>query len=87
MDTDLFLGFEGVCQRGLLSFRLELREFLQGLGGADGFEAGDDFGRCGLFVSGGFGVEAFDDEVVAEGFAGLFGGHFDVPRVKTEGDV
>ena len=71
----------------LLRLRLEFGEFLQSLGGADGFEAGDDFGCCGLFVLGGFGVEAFDNEVVAEGFAGFFGSHFDVTGVEAEGDV
>lgn len=72
---------------GLLRLRLELGEFLESLGRADGSEAGDNFGCGGLFVLGGFGVEAFDDEVVAEGFAGFLGGHFDVTGVEAEGDV
>ena len=82
-----FLGLWRSLSAGLLRLRLELGELLQGLGGANGFETGDNFGCGGLFVLGGFGVEAFDDEVVAEGFAGFFSGHFDIAGVEAEGDV
>lgn len=59
-------------------------QLLESFGGADCFEGADDFFAGSGFYFGRLGVEAFDDDVVAEGVGGLSGGGFDVAGEETE---